>query len=263
MTERLPAIFFGHGSPLIALEDNATTRAWRTIAESFAPPRAILCISAHWLTRGVQVTAQSQPPTIHDFGAFPQALFDILYPAPGSEDLCRRVAELAAPEPVRGSHDWGLDHGCWTVLMKAWPQAQVPVVQLSLDVTRSAQAHYELGRRLRPLRDEGVLILGSGNIVHNLGRLDRRPEAPPEAFAETFGRRIREAVAADDPETVINFAKLGPEAALSAPTPDHFWPLLYVLGARHPDDAPAFEPSYVQYGSVDMTTIILNAADAA
>lgn len=263
MTERQPAIFFGHGSPIIALEENETTRSWRRTAASFARPRAILCISAHWLTRGVQATGQAQPPTVHDFGAFPRAMFEIRYPAPGDPALCRRVAELIEPEPLRSSLDWGFDHGCWTVLMKAWPEAEIPVVQLSLDVTRSAREHFELGRRLRPLRDEGVLIMGSGNIVHNLGVLVRTPEATPHRFAESFGEVIRAAVAADEPETVINFDRLGRDAELSVPTPDHFWPLLYVLGARHPDDQPVFEPSYVQYGSVDMTTITLRPACAA
>lgn len=176
---RLPTIFFGHGSPMIALETNATTQAWAALALRIGKPRAILCISAHWLTRGTAVTAMARPPTIHDFGAFPQALFDVQYPAPGDPAPARRVAELLAPRPVRldaagGNSGWGLDHGTWSVLCKAYPAADVPVVQLSMDEGCAPGEHFEIGRRLRPLRDEGVLIIGTGNIVHNLRRMTGR-----------------------------------------------------------------------------------------
>lgn len=260
---RLPTVFFGHGSPVIALQQNATTRRWHAIAQAMPRPRAIVCISAHWLTRGVHVTAQDQPPTIHDFGGFSRELHEIQYPAPGDTALVRRIADLLAPEPVVADHGWGLDHGCWTVLMKAWPDADIPVVQLSLDVSRSPADHFALGRALAPLRDEGVLVMGTGNIVHNLSALDRREGVPPHPLADTFSRTIKQAVLADDPQQVIDFEALGAAARLSVPTPDHFWPLLYVLGARLPGDGATLDPDYMHYGTIDMTTIVLTPSTEA
>ncbi len=167
---RMPVVFFGHGSPMIALETNDTTKTWKAMGEAFGKPKAILCVSAHWLTQGVGVTAMTAPRTIHDFGAsFPQALFDVQYPAPGSPELAARVRELLAPQPVAlDQQAWGLDHGTWSVLCKAYPDADVPVVQLSMDASKPPEWHFELAKRLAPLRDEGVLIVGTGNIVHNL-----------------------------------------------------------------------------------------------
>jgi 4,5-DOPA dioxygenase extradiol len=254
---RLPTIFFGHGSPIIALQENDTTRCWHEIAQAMDRPRAILSISAHWLTQDIHVTAQDYPPTIHDFGGFPRAMHEFEYPAPGDSGLMRRVQQLLSPLPVSANHGWGFDHGTWTVLMKAWPDANIPVVQLSLDVTKTAAEHFELGRRLAPLRDEGVLIMGTGNIVHNLSALDRRDDAPPHPLAVRFSEAIKTAILEDDPQAVIDFEKLGDAARLSVPTPDHFWPLLYVLGARHADDDATFQPDYMQYGTIDMTTLSL------
>jgi 4,5-DOPA dioxygenase extradiol len=261
--ERLPTVFFGHGSPIIAMQQNETTRRWHAIAQSMPRPRAIVCISAHWLSRGSQVTAQAAPPTIHDFGGFPREMHEFQYPAPGDPALCQRIAALLAPDTVGFSQEWGFDHGAWTVLMKAFPAADIPVVQLSLDVGKTPQQHFEAGRRLRPLRDEGVLVLGSGNLVHNLRDVIRAPGVPAHAYASSFSQRILSAVAANDARSVIDFQALGQEAARAAPTPDHFWPLLYVLGARHDDDAVSFEPSYIEYGSIDMTTITLRSDRAA
>jgi 4,5-DOPA dioxygenase extradiol len=260
---RLPAIFFGHGSPIIALQQNGVTRAWHALAQSMPRPRAILCISAHWLSRGTAVTAQAHPPTIHDFGGFPREMHEMQYPAPGDAALCARVAELLAPMPVEMAGNWGFDHGCWTVLMKAWPDASVPVVQLSLDVDKSPAEHFAVGRALRPLRDEGILIMGSGNIVHNLGDVIRRPGVLPHSYAASFGEKVRTAINDDTPERLIDYAAFGPDARRAVPTPDHFWPLLYVLGARHADDAPSFHPSFVEYGSIDMTTVTLRSGAAA
>ena len=177
---RLPIVFYGHGSPMIALEKSDTTAAWRAIAQTIGTPKAILCISAHWLTRGTAVTGMPQPRTIHDFGAFPQALFDMRYPAPGSPALAQRVVDLLAPLPVRLDEEWGLDHGTWTVPHHAYPDADIPVVQLSMDVDAKPAQHWEIGKMLRPLRDEGVLIMATGNIVHNLPAMDwENPDAPP------------------------------------------------------------------------------------
>lgn len=259
MSQRLPTIFFGHGSPMIALQQNETTRTWKAIADAMPRPRAILCISAHWLTDGIAVTAQRHPPTIHDFGGFPREMHEFQYPAPGDHWLVERVAATLAPTPVQRSSDWGFDHGCWTVLMKAFPDAQVPVVQLSLDVHAAPARHFEIGRQLRALRDEGVLVIGSGNIVHNLRDVIRRPGVPAHDYAAAFAARTKQAIL-ENPASVADFAGWGSDAARAVPTPDHFWPLLYVLGAAHTDEAPRFDPDFIEYGSIDMTTVIFGAA---
>lgn len=258
---RLPIVFFGHGSPMVALEKSAVTRTWNQIASSIGKPRAILCISAHWQTRGTAVTAMAQPRTIHDFGAFPQALFDVRYPAPGDPELAERVRELLSPMPVNLDANWGLDHGTWSVLVHAYPEADVPVIQLGMDLGKSAAEHWLVGRMLRPLRDEGVLIMGTGNIVHNLPAMDwANPAADPYPWAEQFNAAMCKAIASDDPQTVIDYAALGDAARLSVPSSDHFLPLLYVLGARHEDEAATFEPDFIQHKSLSMTSVRIGAA---
>ena len=257
---RLPVVFFGHGSPMVALEKSDTTSAWKGIADGIGKPKAILCISAHWETRGTAVTAMGQPRTIHDFGAFPQELFDMQYPAPGDPELAARVAELLAPLPVRQDNDWGLDHGTWTVLCHAYPEADIPVVQLSLDVDATPAQRWEIGKMLRPLRDEGVLIMGTGNIVHNLRMMDwQNPDAEPYPWASRFNQTMLDAVVEDRPQTVIDFANLGEDAALSVPTPDHFLPLLYVLGARYPGEEARLHPNFIHHKSLGMTSILIGA----
>lgn len=261
---RMPAVFFGHGSPMVALEQSDTTATWKAIGDRIGRPKAILCISAHWLTRGTAVTAMARPQTIHDFGAFPRALFEVRYPAPGDPELVARVRDLLAPRPVAlDAGHWGFDHGCWTVLVHAYPQADIPVVQLSMDVSLSPAQHWEIGQRLRPLRDEGVLIMGSGNIVHNLPAMDwHNPDAEPYPWAARFNRTILDAVVEDRPQTVIDFALQGEDARLSVPTPDHFWPLLYVLGARHPGESVRLEPDFIHHKSLGMTSIFIGAAES-
>ena len=257
---RLPIVFYGHGSPMIALEKSDTTAAWRVIAQTIGTPKAILCISAHWLTRGTAVTAMAQPRTIHDFGAFPQALFDMRYPAPGSPELAQRVVELLAPLPVRLDEEWGLDHGTWTVLHHAYPDADIPVVQLSMDVNATPAQHWEIGKMLRPLRDEGVLIMATGNIVHNLPAMDwENPDAPPYPWAERFNQTMLDAVMTDQPQVVIDFEALGDDAKRAVPTPDHFWPLLYALGAREPGEAAQLHPNFIHHKSLGMTSILIGA----
>ena len=257
---RLPVVFYGHGSPMIALEKSDTTAAWRVIAQTIGTPKAILCISAHWLTRGTAVTAMAQPRTIHDFGAFPQALFDMRYPAPGSPALAQRVVELLAPLPVRLDEEWGLDHGTWTVLHHAYPDADIPVVQLSMDVNATPAQHWEIGKMLRPLRDEGILIMATGNIVHNLPAMDwENPDAPPYPWAERFNQTMLDAVMADEPQVVIDFEALGDDAKRAVPTPDHFWPLLYALGAREPGEAAQLHPNFIHHKSLGMTSILIGA----
>lgn len=258
---RLPIVFFGHGSPMVALEESELTRSWATTAARIGKPKAILCISAHWLTRGTAVTAMRQPRTIHDFGAFPQALLDMQYPARGDPELAERVKQLLSPMPIIMDHGWGLDHGTWSVLVHAYPQADVPVVQLGMDVSKTPVEHWAIGRMLRPLRDEGILIIGTGNIVHNLPAMDwHNPQAPAYPWAERFNSAMVEAIAADRPEAVIDFEALGEAAHLSVPSADHFWPLLYVLGARHDGEAAVFEPNFIHHKSLSMTSILIDAA---
>jgi 4,5-DOPA dioxygenase extradiol len=263
---RMPVVFFGHGSPMIALETNDTTQTWKAMGEAFGKPKAILCISAHWLTQGVGVTAMTAPRTIHDFGAsFPKALFDVQYPAPGSPELAARVKDLLAPQPVvLDQQAWGLDHGTWSVLSKVYPDADVPVVQLSMDASKPPEWHFELAKRLAPLRDEGVLIIGTGNIVHNLPAMNWGERyCAPYDWSQRFNEYIKQAVADDAPDRAVNFASLGQDAAKAVPTPDHYWPLLYVLGARLPGDAVTFAPDHIEHGSLSMTSFTLATPVAA
>lgn len=256
----MPIIFFGHGSPMIALEQSETTRAWRAIAGRIGRPKAIISISAHWQTSGIAVTAMRKPPTIHDFGAFPKALFDVEYPAPGDPAMADRVRSLLAPMPVGLDQKWGLDHGTWSVLVHAYPDADIPVLQLSMDLSRSPADHWAVGQALRPLRDEGVLIMGTGNIVHNLPAMDwQNPDAEPYPWAARFNATMLEAIAADTPQTVIDFQALGEDARLAVPSADHFLPLLYVLGTRHVGETAEFGPDFIQHKSLGMTSILIGA----
>jgi 4,5-DOPA dioxygenase extradiol len=259
MSLTMPAVFFGHGSPMVAIESNATSAKWREIADALPRPRAILAISAHWETRGTAVTAMAAPRTIHDFGAsFPKALFDKEYPAPGDPALAARVAELLAPTMVvQDVSHWGLDHGTWSVLVHAFPQADVPVVQLSLDVNLTPAERFDFGRRLSPLRDEGVLIMGTGNLVHNLPAMNwGEPGCAPYDWAARFNDEMRRAVVDNEPRRAVGFADLGRDAQLAAPTPEHFWPALYVLGARRPGESARLFNDRIEHGSLGMTSFI-------
>jgi 4,5-DOPA dioxygenase extradiol len=251
----MPAIFFGHGSPMIALETNSTTEVWRRIGASMPRPKAILCVSAHWYTRGTAVTAMAAPKTIHDFGAFPRALFEMQYPAPGSLELAKRVQALLAPTSVTLDETWGLDHGTWSVLVKAFPKADIPVVQLSMDATQPPGRHFEMGQKLSALRAEGVLIMGTGNVVHNLSMMSRSTDAPPYDWAVQFHDYVRSAVADNIPSRLVNYASIGKSAELSVPSPDHYWPLLYIAGARRPDDVAHFDVDHVENSSLSMLTV--------
>jgi 4,5-DOPA dioxygenase extradiol len=231
ISPHLPALFLGHGTPMNALLTNRYTEAWTTIAADLPKPRAVLCISAHWYTRGSALTINTAPRTIHDFGGFPPELYQVAYPAPGDPALARRVQELIAPIPSELSEEWGLDHGTWSVLRHMYPHADVPVVQLSIDATRAAGWHFDIGRRLAPLREEGVLILGSGNVVHNLYVYAREGSAEPLPWAQNFEKVTRELMLAGDYAPLIDYPRLGRDAMLSIPTPEHYLPLLYVLGA--------------------------------
>ncbi len=257
MSGRLPAVFLGHGNPMNALHANVWTRAWAALGDGLAPrPRAVLAISAHWYVEGTAVTAMTAPRTIHDFGGFPRELFEMRYPAAGDPALAARVAGLLAPLPVEASESWGLDHGTWSVLCHVFPKADVPVVQLSIDETRPPAFHHELGTRLRALREEGVLILGSGDVVHNLEAYawGGRP-AQPYDWALRFESAVRERLVAGDHAGLIDYAASGRDALLSVPTPEHYLPLLYVLGASIPGEAVTFPTDGIDGGSVSMLAV--------
>jgi len=228
----MPALFLGHGSPMNVLEDNVYTRAWEALGENLPRPKAILAVSAHWYTRGTAVTAMENPRTIHDFGGFPQALFDKRYPAPGSPALAKRVQALLAPLDVIADQEWGYDHGSWGVLIKMYPEADIPMIQLSIDGTKPAEYHYQLGKKLAALRDEGVMIVASGNVVHNLRMVKWEGNAEPYPWARAFDEYVVNNLgwkgeAKDHP--LVNFMQ-HEGAALSNPTPEHYLPLLYLLG---------------------------------
>ena len=251
----MPVVFFGHGSPMNTLDRNQYTESWRRLGVSIPRPRAILCVSAHWYTEGTAVTAMSNPGTIHDFYGFPQALFDVQYPAPGEPRLASRVRELLAPAEVSLDQSWGLDHGTWSVLKHAYPDADVPVVQLSIDGTKPPQFHYEIGKRLAPLREEGVLVAGSGNVVHNL-RLMKRAGGAPFDWAVRFNEKVRQALTARDHRTLVDFDKLGEDARLAVPTPEHYLPLLYIAALQGEDEPMSFAVDGYDLGSISMLTAV-------
>ena len=231
MTDRMPVLFLGHGSPMNAIEDNAWRRGWTEVAARLPRPKAVLCVSAHWETQGAAaVSAAEHPATIHDFGGFPQALFDVEYAAPGDPALAARVGALLAPDPVVQHPTRGLDHGAWSVLLPMYPHADVPVVQLSLDRARPNRWHYETGRRLAALRDEGVLIVASGDIVHNLRDVNFRNGATPD-WAPRFNETASRLIETGDHDPLIEWQDLGPDAAYAINSAEHYLPLLYALGA--------------------------------
>lgn len=256
MSVTMPAIFFGHGNPMNALADNEYTRGWAAVGAEIPRPRAVLCVSAHWYLPGTAVTAMERPRTIHDFGGFPRELFEVQYPAPGDVALAARVRELLAPVPVAPDQGWGLDHGTWSVLCHVFPEADIPVVQLSMDETEPAAFHYEIGKRLSPLRDEGVLIIGSGNVVHNLHTYSwGRHAVEPFDWAVRFEELARELLAAGDDRRLVNYEALGKDALLSAPTPEHFLPLLYVVALRREGEQVSFPVEGFDGGSVSMLSV--------
>ena len=256
MAQPMPVIFFGHGNPLNALQQNDWTEGWATIGKSIPRPRAIVCVSAHWYLPATLVTAMDQPRTIHDFGGFPRELYQVQYRAPGSVEIARQVQELLAPLPAGLDQSWGLDHGTWSVLVHAYPEADVPVVQLSIDETQPAAFHFELGKRLAPLRDEEVLIIGSGNLVHNLHTYAWGRQIPePYDWAVRFEDAAKQLMIDGEFEPLIDYETLGRDAVLSIPTPDHYLPLLYVLGTKRDGDAVTFPVQGVDGGSVSMLTV--------
>lgn len=253
MPEILPAIFFGHGNPMNAVKQNVYTEAWRRIGEQLPKPNAILSISAHWFVPGTGVTISTSPRTIHDFGGFPQELYQVQYPAPGDPKLARRVQEMLAPLPGMLDNSWGLDHGTWSVLRHVYPDADIPVVQLSIDETQPASFHFELGRKVASLRGENILILGSGNLVHNLHAYAWGRHMPePYDWAVRFETEAKELMLAGEYKPLIHYEKLGPNALLSIPTPDHYLPLLYVIATTQPREIISFPVEGVDGGSISM-----------
>ena len=263
-SNRLPAIFFGHGSPMNALEENRYTQTWRQLAASIPKPRAILAISAHWTTRGTAVTAALTPRTIHDFGGFPQALFDIRYPAPGDPALAARIRDLLAPTGVELDQAWGLDHVTWSVLLHAYPEADVPVLQLSIDAMQSAAYHLALGRRLSALREEGVLLIASGNVVHNLRTMIWGDTAATGYdWAIRFNDRVRAHLLAGEVDALADYEQWGDDARLAAPTPEHYLPLLYVAGSKRNDEHISVAVDGIEGGSISMLSAVVGSVAAA
>jgi 4,5-DOPA dioxygenase extradiol len=259
-TEKMPILFIGHGNPMNAIEENSFVKGFRETAKKLPKPTAIVCISAHWETKGTQVTAMQSPQTIHDFGGFPQALFDVQYPAPGSPELAKTVQELLEPAQVTLDQNWGLDHGAWTTLIHFFPKADVPVIQLSLDYTLSPQQHYDLAKKLQILRSKGVLIVGSGNIVHNLGLVDFR-NITKENYGYDWAIEARELTSKwilDGNHTLlIDFKNQGKALNLAVPSPEHYLPLLYILSLQEKTDKLELFNDKLVAGSLSMTSLII------
>jgi 4,5-DOPA dioxygenase extradiol len=256
--KKMPVLFMGHGSPMNGIEDNEFTRKWESIAKEITQPAAVLCISAHWLTRGTHVTAMNNPKTIHDFGGFPQELFQVQYPAPGDPALAAETSKLIQSTNVGLDHDWGLDHGCWSVVKRMYPEANIPVLQLSIDYHQSPGYHYQLAQELSALRKKGVLILGSGNMVHNLRMVDwQHFDVPNYGFdwAQEMNEKFKTNIYSKEHSRLINYTELGPAAKLAIPTPDHYYPLLYALALQdQKEEVEIFNDQYVA-GSLTMTSV--------
>lgn len=257
-TEVMPVLFLGHGSPMNAIEENEFVRGFRKVATTIPKPNAILCISAHWFTQGTKVTAMALPPTIHDFGGFPKELFAVQYPAKGSPELAHMTQQLLQPTTVVLDEKWGLDHGAWTVIMHMYPKADIPVIQLSIDYTKPASYHYALAKQLRSLRKKGILIIGSGNIVHNLGLVDfKNINTVGYGFdwAVEARAKINRWLLDGNDAPIINYQQQGQAIQLAAPSPDHYLPLVYTLGLKGKNESIALFNDELLAGSLSMTSV--------
>ncbi|MFZ2339830.1 MAG: 4,5-DOPA dioxygenase extradiol [Bacteroidales bacterium] len=256
-TERMPVLFLGHGSPMNAIEENEFVQGFRNVAGQIKKTKAILCISAHWETRGTFVTAMKNPRTIHDFGGFPRELYEVQYPAPGSPDLARETKALIKATEVGLDDKWGLDHGAWIVIKHLYPEADVPVIQMSLDYSQAPQYHYDLARELSPLRKKGVLIIGSGNMVHNLGLVDWRRFNEPFGFdwALEAREKMKQYILNDDHKSLINYQQQGRSFNLSVPTAEHYLPLLYALALKDKNETVDIFNDKPVGGSITMTCV--------
>ncbi|HET6485452.1 MAG TPA: 4,5-DOPA dioxygenase extradiol [Spirochaetia bacterium] len=263
-TPRMPVLFVGHGSPMNAIEENAFSRGWREVAGTLPRPRAILCVSAHWETDGTLVTAMERPRTIHDFGGFPEELYAARYPAPGSPSLAAETRTAVRSVPVGVDERWGLDHGCWSVLMQMYPEADVPVVQLSLDTGKPGSYHFELARELAPLRDRGILIIGSGNLVHNLRRMEIRGGSGDD-FNTPYGfdwaldanALFKKLIDEERYGELGNYRGLGSAVQLAVPTPDHYYPMLYAVGLKQKGETIRYFNDEPVAGSLTMTSMVI------
>lgn len=253
----MPVLFIGHGAPLYTLDENPYNTAWKNIASNIPRPKAIVCVSAHWLTRGTLVTAMEAPRTIHDFGRMDERLFDIQYNAPGSPDLANLISEELTKFHVEEDHQWGFDHGSWTVIRHMYPEADIPLLQLSIDYYKGGAYLYDLAKELYFLRKKGVLVICSGNIVHNL-RVLKFPEESTYDWAIEADEIMKDLIKKGDHQQLINYNKLGKAVKLSIPTPDHYFPLLFALGLQHKNDALSFPTEGITYGSTSMTSVLLN-----
>ena len=253
MSEKMPVLFVGHGNPMNVMEDNEFSRAWDAAGKALPKPKAVICISAHWVTRGTMITAMDKPRTIYDFYGFPPEMYEIRYDAPGAPDLAEQVRRIIKNTEVKPDLNWGLDHGTWTVLKRMFPNADVPVIQMSLDANIEAQKHYEISRQLKELREEGVLIIGSGNIVHNL----RMARFDDSAFnwAVEFDQRIANWISQNDHEPIIHYEKGDQAAALAINTAEHYVPLLYTLALKDENEPVSFFADKVTGGSLSMRSV--------
>jgi len=256
----MPALFIGHGNPMLCIGDNRFTRGWAELAKQLPKPKAILSISAHWYLPETRVTAMHPPRTIHDFYGFPDELFQVAYPAAGSPELAGKVADLLSPDKVVADHQWGLDHGTWSVLRHIYPQAQVPVVQLSIDLRKTSEEHFRQGQRLVALRDEGVLIVGSGNVVHNLQGFNwRNPQMSPPDWAAEFDAWNRDNLISGKPDALADYLSMGEVATKSAPSPDHYLPLLYLAALQTRQDLVSFPVEGFDGGTMSMLSVLVAA----
>lgn len=255
----MPLLFIGHGSPMNGIEDNEFSLKWEKLGKEIPLPTAVLCISAHWLTKGTLITAMEHPQTIHDFGGFPQALFDVQYPAPGDPALAKETASLIHKTSVGLDHEWGLDHGTWSIVKRMYPEANIPVLQLSIDYSKGPQYHYELARELEALRKKGVLIIGSGNMVHNLRILDWHRADSGYDWAIDINETFKKSILSGDHRTLINYEGLGQAGKLSIPTPEHYLPLLYILGLTNSKEKTTIFNDKLVMGSISMTSVRIDA----
>ncbi|WP_299825972.1 4,5-DOPA dioxygenase extradiol [uncultured Pontibacter sp.] len=254
----MPVLFVGHGSPMNGIEDNAFSQYWKKLAKEMPTPKAVLVVSAHWLSKGTRITAMDFPKTIHDFGGFPQELFDVQYNAPGNPALAKETASIIKSAEVELDHDWGLDHGAWTIVRHMYPDANIPVLQLSIDYTKGPQYHYDLAKELAGLRKKGVLIMGSGNMVHNLRMVawDRlNDDEYGYDWAKQINSTFKEMISNGHHDKLIKYEQLGKEAMMAIPTPEHYWPLMYTLGLQGNKDDVSFFNDKVVGGSLTMTSV--------
>jgi 4,5-DOPA dioxygenase extradiol len=256
-TAQMPLLFIGHGSPMNAIEENQFVKGWRDAAHAIPTPKAILCISAHWETEGTLVTAMKNPRTIHDFGGFPRKLYEVQYPAPGSPELADITRKLVKTVDVYPDENWGLDHGCWSVVRQMYPGADIPVVQLSLDLTRPGKYHFELAKELKSLRKMGILIMGSGNIVHNLRKIDWDNPSGGFDWAEEANAGIKKMILSGEYDKLTDIAEMSSVYKMAVPTPEHYNPLLYVLGLKEENEEIEFFNDEIAMGSISMTSIFI------